>query len=445
MEPYLLTEEDIKRLGITDAMAGEPANEQEMQLLFPDPSNNISAQQDRTNIVNANSVLPVLPTKNNIIPVAAGSENIAIDALNATNTNAEVIIPPNQNINGVVTPQPSPVNQAQLDLLNMVKMANQQAAPKDPYDSLSKTQKRMLAFAGIRDAGLALQGKEGNAINNLMTQFTNRADIDRKAKAALQTQQFLQGMVSPANMSATPEGMTNIEMLKARRDNILSQSFALDPRYMPIVQSTLTELNRQIKELEQKSAKDEASATGARTVLDTVGSLVGAIEEDGNMITGPIGMILGTMPFTKAGEARLNIQTLKANLAFDALRGIKASGATLGAVSAPELALLEAKVANLDLNRGKDAVIASLKEIDRYYKQLIVNAYKISEDPTKLDAIFGGRPAWADGQEMDLQALEFTRTNVPEGELIVDRDGGNKVYRYIGGPRNKASSYEEVN
>jgi len=163
------------------------------------------------------------------------------------------------------------------------------------------------------------------------------------------------------------------------------------------------------------------------------------------MITGPIGMILGTMPFTKAGEARLNIQTLKANLAFDALRGIKASGATLGAVSAPELALLEAKVANLDLNRGKDAVIASLKEIDRYYKQLIVNAYKISEDPTKLDAIFGGRPAWADGQEMDLQALEFTRTNVPEGELIVDRDGGNKVYRYIGGPRNKASSYEEVN
>ncbi|MBP79473.1 MAG: hypothetical protein CL926_09410 [Deltaproteobacteria bacterium] len=433
MEPYLLTEEDIRRLGITDAMAGEPATEQEIAEL---------------NKIDPSSVLPVLPTKNNIIPVAAGSENIAIDALNATNTNAEVIIPPNQNINGVVTPQPSPVNQAQLDLLNMVKMANQQAAPaapKDPYDSLSKTQRRMLAFAGIRDAGLALQGKEGSSVNNLMTQFTNQADIDRKAKAALQTQQFLQGMVSPANMSATPEGMTSIEMLKARRDNILSQSFALDPRYMPIVQSTLTELNRQIKELETKGAKDEASATGARTVLDTVGSLVSAIEEDGNMITGPIGMILGTMPFTKAGEARLNIQTLKANLAFDALRGIKASGATLGAVSAPELALLEAKVANLDLNRGKDAVIASLKEIDRYYKQLIVNAYKISEDPSKLDAIFGERPAWADGQEMDLQALEFTRTNVPEGELIVDRDGGNKVYRYIGGPRNKASSYEEVN
>lgn len=330
-------------------------------------------------------------------------------------------------------------------MLDLLAQSQQQQEPADPTSNLSKNQRMMLAFAGIRDAGMALQGKDSNTVSDLLGSFTKQADVDRKAAAALQTQQFLQGMVGPANISATPEGMTNLEMLRARRDNILSQSFAIDPRYMPVVQSTLNELNRQIKELEQKSAKDEASATGARTVLDTVGSLVSAIEEDGNMITGPIGMILGTMPFTKAGEARLNIQTLKANLAFDALRGIKASGATLGAVSAPELALLEAKVANLDLNRGKDAVIASLKEIDRYYKQLIVNAYKISEDPSKLDAIFGERPAWADGQEMDLQALEFTRTNVPEGELIVDRDGGNKVYRYIGGPRNKASSYEEVN
>jgi hypothetical protein len=432
MEPYLLTEEDIKKLGINNAMAGEPATEQEIAEL---------------NKIDPSSVLPVLPTKNNIIPVAAGSENIAIDALNATNTNAEVIIPPNQNINGVVSPEPSPVNQAQLDLLNMMKMANQQAAPKDPYDSLSKTQRRMLAFAGIRDAGLALQGKEGSSVNNLMTQFTNQADIQRKANAAATQQQMISRLMGGQGFagSGAPVGANQIDALKARRDQLVQAAFSLGPTMTPQISLQVNELNRQIKELEQKSAKDEASATGARTVLDTVGSLVGAIEEDGNMITGPIGMILGTMPFTKAGEARLNIQTLKANLAFDALRGIKASGATLGAVSAPELALLEAKVANLDLNRGKDAVMASLKEIDRYYKQLIVNAYKISEDPTKLDAIFGGRPAWADGQQVDLQALEFTRTNVPQGELIVDRDGGNKVYRYIGGPRNKASSYEEVN
>jgi len=445
MENYELTEEDLKfliklseqdgsTLDMRGVSAGEFATEQEMAEL---------------NKRNASSVLPVLPTKNNIIPVAAGSENIAIDALNATNTNAEVIIPPNQNINGVVTPQPSPINQAQLDLLNMAKMANQQAAPKDPYDSLSKTQKRMIAFAGLSDAGAALTGKNTNTATTLLDRFTSMADVQRKADAAAAQQKMIQQLVPQLGGQGAggplPIGANQLDILRNRRDMLIQSSFALGPNFTPQISLQVNELNRQIKELEQKSAKDEASATGARTVLDTVGSLVGAIEEDGNMITGPIGMILGTMPFTKAGEARLNIQTLKANLAFDALRGIKASGATLGAVSAPELALLEAKVANLDLNRGKDAVMASLKEIDRYYKQLIVNAYKISEDPTKLDAIFGGRPAWADGQQMDLQALEFTRTNVPQGELIVDRDGGNKVYRYKGGPRNKASSYEEVN
>lgn len=423
MREIILTPEMIQQYNLQGAMSGEVASMDDMI---------------KMGLVDQKTNLPLLPSRD----PDPEAKIIANDSVNAVVNNQ----PPN-NLTPLVDPNTMQryfVNQNKR-MLDLLAQSQQQQEPADPTSNLSKNQRMMLAFAGIRDAGMALQGKDSNTVSDLLGSFTKQADVDRKAAAALQTQQFLQGMVGPANISATPEGMTNLEMLRARRDNILSQSFAIDPRYMPVVQSTLNELNRQIKELEQKSAKDEASATGARTVLDTVGSLVSAIEEDGNMITGPIGMILGTMPFTKAGEARLNIQTLKANLAFDALRAIKASGATLGAVSAPELALLEAKVANLDLNRGKDAVIASLKEIDRYYKQLIVNAYKISEDPTKLDAIFGGRPAWADGQEMDLQALEFTRTNVPEGELIVDRDGGNKVYRYKGGPRNKASSYEEVN
>lgn len=423
MKEIILTPEMIQQYNLQGAMAGEIASMDDMI---------------KMGLVDQKTNLPLLPKRDQ------EAENIANESVEAVVNN-----PPQNKVTPLVDPNTMQryfVNQNK-QMLDLFAQSQQQQEPADPTSNLSKNQRMMLAFAGIRDAGMALQGKNSSTVSDLLGSFTKQADVDRKAAAALQTQQFLQGMTQfgPQGTGAMPEGMSNIDMLKARRDNILSQSFAIDPRYMPVVQSTLNELNRQIKELEQKSAKDEASATGARTVLDTVGSLVGAIEEDGNMITGPIGMILGTMPFTKAGEARLNIQTLKANLAFDALRGIKASGATLGAVSAPELALLEAKVANLDLNRGKDAVIASLKEIDRYYKQLIVNAYKISEDPTKLDAIFGGRPAWADGQQMDLQALEFTRTNVPEGELIVDRDGGNKVYRYIGGPRNKASSYEEVN
>tara|TARA_R100000278_G_C5470870_1_gene164430 strand:- start:150 stop:1421 length:1272 start_codon:yes stop_codon:yes gene_type:complete len=416
----ILTPDMIRQFNLQGAMAGEVASMEDMiKMGLVDPKTN----------------LPLLP------PRDPESEEIANQSVNTVMNNTTT-----DNLRPLVDPNVMQRNAvaSNKNMLDLLALSQQQQEPTDQFSNLSKNQRLMLAFAGIRDAGMALQGKDSNTLSNILTAFTKQADVDRKARQAQMTQQLLSGMVGPASMSATPEGMTTLDMLRARRDSILSQSFAIDPRYMPVVQGTLNELNRQIKELEQKAQKDTDTATGARTVLDTVDQLYRSIEEEGSMITGPMGMLLGNIPFTQAGEARLTIQTLKANLAFDALRGIKAGGATLGAVSAPELALLEAKVANLNLNRSKEAVLASLKEIDRYYKQLVINAYKISEDPSKLDAIFGGRPAWADGEAVDMRQFEFNRTNVPEGELIVDRDGGNKVYRYIGGPRNQASSYEEV-
>ena len=428
MDPVYLTEEMIRQFNLRDAVAGDLASMQDLEIMGL-----ISKTDDTTG-------LPILPPRTNAV-IDTEAEDIANQSINTvmnntTTDNLRPLVDPN-----VMQRQFAEQNKKILDLL---ALSQQQQTPVDPTSSLSKNQRMMLAFAGIRDAGMALQGKDSNTVSNLLGAFTKQADVDRKARQAQLTQQLLSGMGGAANMSATPEGMTNIEMLRAERDRLLNSAFAIDPRFTPVISMQVSELNRQIKELEQKASKDTDTATSARTVLDTVDSLYRSIEEEGSMITGPMGMLLGNIPFTQAGEARLTIQTLKANLAFDALRGIKAGGATLGAVSAPELALLEAKVANLNLNRSKEAVLASLKEIDRYYKQLVINAYKISEDTSKLDAIFGGRPTWADGEAVDMRQFEFNRTNVPEGELIVDRDGGNKVYRYIGGPRNKPESYEEV-
>ena len=76
-------------------------------------------------------------------------------------------------------------------LLDLLALAQQPQEPVDPFENLSKNQRRMLAFAGIRDAGLALQGKEGSSVANLMSQFTERADIERKRKAALAQRQML--------------------------------------------------------------------------------------------------------------------------------------------------------------------------------------------------------------------------------------------------------------
>ena len=56
--------------------------------------------------------------------------------------------------------------------------------PSDPYGALTKTQKRMLAFAAIADAGMALQGKEGTKVATLLGDFTKRADQARKERQA---------------------------------------------------------------------------------------------------------------------------------------------------------------------------------------------------------------------------------------------------------------------
>lgn len=386
MEQYLLTQEDIDRLGITGVMAGEPATIDEMKLLG----------------------IPVGPSQQ-------------------TATQPEV--PVAQQVTGTTQPA-TPVAQ-------QVTGATQPATPEDPYSNLSKTQRRMLAFAAISDAGAAMQGRQGTMVASLLGDFTKRADMKRKAQAAQMRQQALQQMMSGTMPPAVGGDM--IAQLEAQRQAMLQQAF-LYPDLAPSIKLSIDNINAEIERLRQQEFTSQDTAMGASTVLNTVSDLSEAVRLNPN-ITGPIGMILGVLPFTEAGEARLNIETLRANLAFDTLRNIKAGGATLGSVSAPELALLEAKVANLNLNRSPEAVLKSLEEIDRYYKQLVINAYNRVDDPSKLDAIFGGRPAWAGGETQELPS--FTFENVPIGELVVDPED-NKVYKFLGGNRDSASSWQEV-
>jgi len=312
-----------------------------------------------------------------------------------------------------------------------------QAIPSDPFENLSKNQRRALAFMALADAGASIQGREGKNFQTLLGTYTERADMERKRQAAVARQEALKSMLPQALPAAAGGDM--IAQLEARREAMLQQAY-LYPDLAPSIKLSIDNINAEIERLRKEEFASQDTAMGASTVLNTVEDLSDAVKTNPN-ITGPIGMILGIAPFTEAGEARLNIETLRANLAFDTLRNIKAGGATLGSVSAPELALLEAKVANLNLNRSKEAVLKSLEEIDRYYKQLVINTYNRADDPSKLDDIFGGRPTWAGGETAELPSFSFE--NAPIGELVVDPED-NKVYKFLGGNRDSASSWQEV-
>jgi hypothetical protein len=396
---YILTQEEIDRFGLIDAMAGDIATAADLQKMG----------------------LGTLPKKD-ASGIDPETTDIALTTLQATNPvnpiqMEERIVQPRLEPNPTLTTVTAP--NAMMSLLD-------QPISQDPFENLSRNQRAMLAFAAIKDAGMALQGEEGTAFTGTLAGFRERADMERKRRAVAAQRQMLGTFLSGSTAGTLdPQAIINAMALGALPPEAGNAMLA------------------QIEKAKQKQVQDITTATGAGTVLDTVEDLMKKISENPTMITGPVGMILGMMPFTKAGEARLTTQTLKANLAFDALRGIKASGATLGSVSAPELALLEAKVANLDLNRGPEAIMSSLQEIDRYYKQLVINAYQMSDDPSQLDAIFGGRPEWANGPTATLP--EYTFENVPLGELVVDREGENKVYKFLGGDRNNRSNWQEVN
>jgi len=144
--------------------------------------------------------------------------------------------------------------------------------PTDPYENLSKTQRRMLAFAAIKDAGMALQGVEGRSVERLMGDFTARADQARKAKAAQAQQQMMQQMFGGDAMSgvgAITEGADPIETLRDRQKKIASIA-AYNPSLAPALNLEMDRIENEIARL----TKQEAAAVSQGTAIDAINSLL---------------------------------------------------------------------------------------------------------------------------------------------------------------------------
>lgn len=71
----------------------------------------------------------------------------------------------------------------------------QQPISQDPFENLSRGQRTMMGFAALKDAGLALQGKEGSAVQSVIDDITNRADMERKRQGTLARNQMMSSLV----------------------------------------------------------------------------------------------------------------------------------------------------------------------------------------------------------------------------------------------------------
>jgi len=306
--------------------------------------------------------------------------------------------------------------------------------------TLSKDQKRMLAFAGVRDAGMALQGKEGNAVTSLMGTFEKIADQNRKATAAKARNTMMQQMLGGAGSMLA--GLTTADDYRKAAQEIMIQASVMGGEAATGLYQTaamfVTEANR------LQGLENTESELGSNVVnrIETIDQLISKVQNNPS-VSGWWGMVTGVAPFTDAGEARIDLDTIRSNMALDALKALKATGATLGAVSEKELILLEADIQRLNLNQSQGKNIKDLEKIRERYQNMIRRAFEKTNNPQKLIEALGGQEKvdsfdWL--QEPDQYYINFNDAQV--GDII--RDDNGKYFEYTGGQKNKTSSWKEV-
>ena len=289
---------------------------------------------------------------------------------------------------------------------------------------------------------MALQGKEGGAVKNVMADITERADMERKRQAALAQRQLMAKVIGGEGAMGGMGNLQTAEDYRNAASNLARQIAVMGDAGQALV-PMLTQLQEQAKRLEGVEKSQQTTTRSTAQGIQTVEDLINSVETEQG-VTGFWGMMLGKLPWTKARELRIDADTLRSNMALDALKNLKATGATLGSVSEAELRLLESEIAQLNLDQSQAAVLKDLNKIQNRYQNAIRAAYRDTNQPEKLDAImqevFGGVPNWIQsGNVTD----PYTFETAPEGELVIDPETG-KVYRYKGGSRNDANSWQEV-
>jgi len=453
-KPYYPTQPDVDRLNelgfnTSDIIVGEsPLNQSELEALFgsviptePDliPESNT---QPASSDVAPQVTLGVDPAGNPILPPEDSSQVLTLPTEDAVS--ADVPLPsPTAEPQPMPSASPAATGNTDMQALMMQMLKAQQQPPADPYDNLSKTQRRMLAFAAIQDAGAALQGKAGGNVDSLLKDFTNRADQQRKREASVRQSQMLMGLMQPGG-NAGAFDMSTVEGNRAMAQQIANM-IMVNPGMADALAAKMEFHLKEAERIQQEDTVRRGKAEGAGFVLETSAELREMIENNPN-ITGIKGMLLSVIPTTEAAEARLDVETLRSRMALSALLNIKEKGATLGQVSNQELALLQADVAALNLNQKDTAVLRDLTRIDKRYQRIVQNLYADNVDNQRgldeLDSIFGGRPDYVTAGDAP-QIQVYTFDNVPEGEIFKSRDGS--IYRYNGGDKKRNGAWTKLN
>jgi hypothetical protein len=220
--------------------------------------------------------------------------------------------------------------------------------------------------------------------------------MGRKARAAQAQRDALTSIMGPGG-AAAGDIQSQIEQL--------SRLAVAQPSLAPGIAVRIKALQDQL----QATEGAVSGAGQAATQLEDVNALINMIDEDPTLTTGIMGSLLSYFPGTGANIAEGLATTLRSNLALQALKDLKATGATMGALNEKEFNALETELTQLDLSKGPQTSKRALKRIQTKYQNLIADAYRDAEEQAAsgnpngqraldgLNRIFGGdKPAWTE-------------------------------------------------
>jgi len=339
---YSLTEDDILKLEALNfyqnpndkPMAGELATMEEMVSL------------------GVNTVDPELEVRNvepEITPVATNGSGGAAGAGGASGGAAGA----GAGVTGM--------NPQMQQLLELMKQQSE-AAMKPASQNYTADQKRMLAFAGIADAGRALQGKEGTAVAGLMTNFTDRADQQRKTANALAQRNMIGSMMG--GMGATAS-MTDPDQIRAAISD-LTNILAVSPAMEPYVKMQIENLYKQL----DKAEGDIKSVRDTQTQIDLVDSLLDAdlsqvsgVKNFMNSIFEPFGL---AKKYTNIESMLKQLDGLNFVEAYQALKG----GGPITDIEGAAATAAKSRVKN-SIGGSEEDIRAALQETKRVFNQAI--------------------------------------------------------------------------
>ena len=220
-------------------------------------------------------------------------------------------------------------------------LAPQTTTPADPYANLSKTQRRMLAFSALEDAGASLAGRQGGNFDAMFGRINEQADMQRKATAAQQRNQLLGGGLASreAILGAAAQGLIEgptarlmIEELERKEGKASDLSSKKSTLYL--IEALMND-----PELSQVLGLEGS----ARSLLDAV--LPGAQE--------------------KYNELKYRVEQLRGGIFTEAFKSLRGGGQ----ITEKEGEKASAALARLDTAQGVEAFKQALREYQFYIRQ----------------------------------------------------------------------------